>query len=186
MRIAVAGLLGAIVMFVWQMLAHMALPIGEMGMRAPKNEDMVLQAIKAELPPPGIYMLPYLSPQGMSDEAVVNAWQAKAKQNPFAFVVVSEQKAEPMSMGKELGVQFASCLLSALIIALVLASTTWTFAPRVIGSALFGVFGWLACVVPQWNWYRFPADFMIGGLIEQGVGWLLAGLAIAGWLGRRR
>ena len=53
------------------------------------------------------------------------------------------------------------------------------------GATAIGVFGWLANIVPQWNWYRFPADFAFGNLIDEGVGWLLAGVAIAWWLGRR-
>ena len=55
MRIVIAALLGAIVMFVWQFLAHMVLPIGEMGFRLPQNEDVVLQAVSTGLPTPGIY-----------------------------------------------------------------------------------------------------------------------------------
>jgi hypothetical protein len=32
----------------------------------------------------------------------------------------------------------------------------------------------------------FPISFTVGALIEQVVGWLLAGAAIAWWLGRRQ
>lgn len=32
----------------------------------------------------------------------------------------------------------------------------------------------------------FDGDYVIGNLLEQGIGWLLAGLAMAWWLGRRR
>jgi len=185
MRIVIAGLLGAVVMFLWQSAAHMVLPIGEMGMRAPKNEDVVLQAVTSGIPEPGIYMLPYLSPEQYKDEAAANAWAEKAKANPFAYVVVARQKADPMTMGTELGIQFVLVLFGALIIACLLAATAWSFGKRVVGSALVGAFGWLANTVPQWNWYRFPVDYMVGGLIEQAVGWLLAGVAIAWWLGRR-
>ena len=53
-----------------------------------------------------------------------------------------------------------------------------------LGAVAFGLFGWLMNIVPQWNWYRFPSDFMVGNLLEQGIGWLLGGIAIAWWLGR--
>ena len=42
MRIAITGLIGAIVMFIWGAVAHMALPIGEAGMklqRHPRRPD---------------------------------------------------------------------------------------------------------------------------------------------------
>lgn len=185
MRIGIAALLAAIVIFFWQFAAHMVLPIGEMGFRLPQAEDAVLQAVGSGLPTAGIYLLPSLDPAKMGDKPTVEAWTAKAKANPFAFVVVGAQKADPMSMGSELGIQFATTLVGAVIVAWLLAATAWGFGARVLGSTAIGVFGWLANIVPQWNWYRFPIDFLFGNVVEQGVGWLLGGVAIAWWLGRR-
>ena len=45
---------------------------------------------------------------------------------------------------------------------------------------LLGVFGFLTISVPYWNWYGFPADFTAAEAIDQSVGWLLAGLVLAG------
>jgi hypothetical protein len=39
-------------------------------------------------------------------------------------------------------------------------------------------------MLPYWNWYRFPLDFTLAALAEQLIGWLLAGAAMAWWLGR--
>ena len=77
MRIGIAALLGAIVVFLWQFLAHMVLPIGEMGFRQPANEDIVLQAVATGLPQPGIYYLPTIDPNKMNDEATVKAWPSE-------------------------------------------------------------------------------------------------------------
>jgi hypothetical protein len=185
MRIGVAALLAAIVMFLWQFLAHMVLPIGMMGFRMPQNEDVVLQATSTGLTTPGIYYLPSMDPAKMSDEAAMNAWAEKAKKNPWVFAVVNPPPAgDPKSMGAQLVKQFVTNLLGALLAAFVLAATPWTLGMRVVGATVFGVFGWLMNIVPQWNWYRFPADFMVGNLLEQGIGWLLAGVAMAWWLGR--
>ena len=186
MRVFVAALLGAIVMFFWQFASHMLLPIGDMGFRAPQNEDVVIQAIASGTPESGIYMLPYVDKAAMHDAAKLDAWVEKAKVNRFSFVVVSPAQADPMGMGANLGRQFVASLLGALIIAFVLGATAWGFGARVLGSLGFGVFGWLLNIVPQWNWYRFPSDFMFGNLLDQGIGWLLAGIPIAWWLGRSR
>lgn len=186
MRIGIAALLGAIVMFFWQFVAHMFLPIGEMGFRLPQNEDVVLQAVANGLPQTGVYLLPSLDPAKMGDEATMKAWVEKARANPYAFVVVAGPTPDAGSMGKELGTQFVTNLIAALLAAWLLAATAWGFGARVLGAAAIGVFGWLANLVPQWNWYRFPGDFLFGNLLEQGIGWLLAGVAIAWWLGRRR
>jgi len=88
-------------------------------------------------------------------------------------------------MTSQLVTQFITNFLSAILAAFVLAATAWTFGARVIGSLVFGVFGWLMNIVPQWTWYRFPSDFVVGNLLEEGIGWLLAGIAIAWWLGRK-
>ena len=185
MRILIAAVLGAVVLFLWGFVAHTMLPVGEMGMSQPQNEDAVLQAVQANLPTPGIYVMPYLNHDQMKDEAVANAWAEKAKANPYAFVVVAAPLADPMSMGRHLATQFGSVFIASLIVAWLLAATTWGFASRVVGATAMGVFAWVASVVPTWNWYRFPTDYMIGGLIEQAVGWLLGGIAIAWWIGRK-
>jgi len=186
MRYVIAALLGAVVIFLWGFVAHMLLPIGEMGMRKPANEDAVLQAAATALPQQGIYLLPHIDPEKMGDKATVDAWEAKAGQNRFVFVAVGPTIAHPTDMSGNLTKQFIGSYLAALIVAIVLAATSWSFGTRVLGSLGFGVFGWLTNTVPLWNWYRFPDDFNVGGLIEQGVGWLLAGIVIAWWLGRRR
>ena len=185
MRIGIAALLGAIVVFFWQFLAHMMLPIGEMGFRLPANEDVVLQAVTTGLPTPGIYYLPSIDPNKMNDEATKKAWAEKSAKNPFVWAVVAPSPTgDPMSMAPQLTKQFVTNLIAALLAAFVLAATAWTFGARVIGALAFGLFGWLMNIVPQWNWYRFPSDFLVGNLLEQGIGWLLGGIAIAWWLGR--
>lgn len=185
MRIVIAAVLAAIVLFVWQMVVHMFLPIGEMGMRAPKNESVVLQSIQSELPEPGIYMLPYLNPDKWGDEAAMNELAQRAKANPYAFVVVNTPPADPLSMTPQLIKQFLTCYFAALIVAWLLSATTWSFGMRIVGSTAVGVFGWLANTLPLWTWYRFPPQFVHAGLLEQGIGWLLAGVVIAAWLRRR-
>ena len=186
MRILIAGVLGGIVLFAWGFFAHTILPIGEMGMHQPVNEDAVLETVKSGLPNPGIYMLPSLEPEKWGDEAAMKTWADKAKVNPYAYVVVAPTPADPMAMTPQLVKQFICNFLGSVIVAWLLAATAWGFGARVIGAAAMGVFAWIAAVVPMWNWYRFPSEFMVAGLIEQGVGWLLGGVAIAWWLGRKQ
>jgi hypothetical protein len=88
-------------------------------------------------------------------------------------------------MGDNLVKQWASDTLSALIVSFVLALGAFGFGKRVLISAALGLFSWLTVSVPWWNWYRFPMDFTVGSLLEQVVGWLLAGIAMAWWLGRK-
>jgi hypothetical protein len=185
MRALIAGVLGGIVFFVWGAVAHMALPIGELGMRQPTAEDPVIAVLKDHLQGPGVYVVPGLSGKQMEDAAAVAAYSAKARANPYAFIVFQPQGRDGMAMGGNLATQFATDVLSAIVLAWVLSLAAIPFRRRVLAAAALGAFSWLTISAPYWNWYRFPTDFSVGSLVEQVVGWLLAGLAIAWWLGRR-
>lgn len=186
MRILIAALFGGIVLFVWGFVAHTILPLGEMGMQQPVGEDAVLESIKSGLPVAGIYMLPSLEPEKWGDEAAMKTWSEKAKINPYAYIVVAPSAADPAAMGPQLVKQFICDFLGSLIVAWLLAAMVWDFGARVICATAMGVFAWIAAIVPMWTWYRFPTDFMVAGLIEQGVGWMLGGVAISWWLGRKK
>jgi len=48
-RTLLAGVLGGIAMFIWTSIAHMALPLGEAGIREIPNEQAVLAAMQANI-----------------------------------------------------------------------------------------------------------------------------------------
>jgi heme exporter protein D len=185
MRVFIAGLLGGIVFFVWGAVAHMALPIGQMGMKSASNEEAVLAAIRDNGAGEGVYQIPDLSPAAMNDPAMAKAYSDKAKANPYAFVVFQPVGHDAMDMSGNLVKQFISDTLSALVVAFVLALGSFSFGKRVFIATALGLFSWLTISVPYWNWYRFPLDFTVGSLLEQVLGWMIAGIAMAWWLGRR-
>jgi len=184
MRVLIAGLLGGIVFFIWGAVAHMALPIGEMGMKDATNEDPVIAALRDNLPGEGVYMVPGLSAEKMHDEAAAKAYSEKAKANPNAFIVYQPVGRDGMAMGPNLGIQAASDIASAIIIAWVLSLGALGFGKRTMAAGMLGLFSWLTVSAPYWNWYRFTTAFTMGNLLEQVIGWLIAGAAIAWWLGR--
>ena len=58
-RIFLAGLLGAIAMFIWTSIAHMALPLGEAGIREIPNEAALLDAMRSSIGrEAGLYLFP--------------------------------------------------------------------------------------------------------------------------------
>ncbi|OJY97743.1 MAG: hypothetical protein BGP25_01850 [Lysobacterales bacterium 63-13] len=184
MRIVIAAIFSALMLFIWGFVAHTVLPIGEMGVQAPANEEVILDSVKSGAPNPGIYVLPYVSSAQWKDEAFMKAFAEKSKAQPFVYMVVSPPYGDPMQMTPQLVKQFGSNFLGSLIAAWLLVATRWGFAARVLGATTMGVFVWVGSVVPMAVWYRFPTDFMIAGLIEHVVGWLLGGIVIAWWLGR--
>ena len=185
MRVLIAGLIGGIVMFVWGVAAHMALGLGDTGIRLPANENIVLSSLHEGLgTQPGVYILPSLDPKQMGDKAVLKAYSEKAVTSPYAFVVYLPQGEDMMQMGPQIGRQWASDTLAALALAFVLGLAGLGSRRRVALAAAAALFTWLCTMVPYWNWYRFPLDFTLAALVEQLVGWLLAGAAMAWWLGR--
>jgi hypothetical protein len=184
MRVIIAGLLGGLVIFIWGALAHMALPLGEMGMAQSKNEDVVLSLLKDNLPAEGVYIVPGLSNAQMSDENAVKAYQAKAVSQPYAFVVYQPAGKDSTQMTQNLLQEYIGNTLAALIAATILSLGAFSFTKRVVLSTGLGVFSWLTISLPYWNWYRFPQDFSLANLAMLAIGWLLAGCAMAWWLGR--
>ena len=58
-RILFAGLLGAVAMFAWTAIAHMALPLGEAGVQNTTNDESLLSELKSTVKnQDGLYIYP--------------------------------------------------------------------------------------------------------------------------------
>jgi hypothetical protein len=187
MRVVIAGVIGGIVMFIWGAVAHMALPIGEAGVKLPTQQQAVIDAIGPTTSGEGVYMYPSISPEKMGDPAAMQAFVEQARGKPFAFVVY-QPGGNPIinGMAPNLVKQLATDILSALVAAWVLSLGAWSFGQRVMVAGAMAVFTWFSVSLPYWNWYMFPTSFTLGSLAEQLIGWLLAGAAMAWWLGQRK
>jgi hypothetical protein len=184
MRVLVAALLGGVIVFFWGFVSHMLLPLGHVGFERPAAEDPVIAAHAAQLPKPGLYVIPGLASEQMHDEAAMAAYEAKAAANPYALVIYRPD-VRGMAMGPMLGVEAATNVVSALVVTWVIGVAGLGFRRRVAIATAMGGFAWLAVSVPYWNWYFFPLDFTLANLATNLVGWFLAGLGMAWWLGRQ-
>jgi hypothetical protein len=70
-------------------------------------------------------------------------------------------------------------VLAAIVGAFILSFTVPSIGKRTILAALIGLAAWLSINVSYWDWYRFPANFVVSELVEQIIGWGLSGAAIA-------
>lgn len=122
----------------------------------------------------------------MQDEAKAAAFATKSAANPYAYVIWQPTPTgeSPMDMGKELGRQAATDLTLGVLLAWVLSLVAGGLGRRAGVAAVAGVLVTLASHVPYWNWYRFPSDWLLGQAIEVIVGFILAGVVAAWWLGR--
>lgn len=180
-KIIGAGLFGGIVMFIWGALAHMVVPIGEMGVKSLPGEEMIMPAMKFSIQEPGFYRFPGVDEDDTSDEAM-KAWEEKYKQGPRGVVIFDPTGGEAMA-ASQLGAEFGSNVLAAFLAAVILSRVSGPRSTKTLLAMLIGVVGWLSIVVSYWNWDRFPSQFTVGQLGEQAIGWFLSGAAIALVLG---
>jgi hypothetical protein len=179
-RIILGAILGGIVVFNWGYVAHMVLPTGEMGVHAIRDEAAVMDTVRSTIQAPGWYLFPGLENCKQASESERQAVMEKAKQGPVGVLIVRPQGGEirlPSLLATEFGTNVVSSLLAALLLAHVgVGAGYWK---RVGLVTLLGLFAFVTVIVPYWNWYYFPADFVASEAIEHVVGWFLGGLVLA-------
>jgi hypothetical protein len=184
MRILIAALLGAIAMFIWTSIAHIATPLGSTGFSQIPNEAAVLhsmdQSISAK---PGLYFFPWVDPK---DPAAMTKSEALEKANPSGLLLYRpagggmDANMTPMLV-KEFLKQFVQALIAAWIASMIVGGFTirWLAVTGVFVSSA------IAVNVSYWNWYGFPTDFTMAAIVMELVSGIAAGAAIAWWLGRK-
>ena len=184
MRLIIAAVLAGIVMFMWGYVSHEMLGLGDAGVKPMPNENAVETAMKANITEPGLYFMPGMEMSHSATKEQQTAWTAKYKEGPTAFLVYHPTGEEPMSI-KQFGVELGSNIAAALVVGMILSLGAVGFSRGVTISTLVGLAGWLSINVSYWNWYRFPTNFVTAELIDQVIGWLLAGFVL-GFILRRK
>lgn len=184
-RIFLAGLLGAIAMFAWTAIAHMALPLGEAGVQNTMDDEALLAALKANVKDQdGLYTYPSmgLGPNASHAELskAMETYPAKLEKNPSGFFLYHPVGSRPMTMGKFLTVEFVTELVEAFLAVWLLAQTRIvTFAGRLGFVTVAGIMAAIATNVSYWNWWGFPGAYTASYMFIQVVGFFLVGLVAA-------
>ena len=190
MRILLAGILGGIAMFVWTSIAHMALPLGEAGIREIPNESAVLSAMQSSMgDKTGLYIFPGL---GVGKDATRDKKNEAMKQmqqriavNPSG-ILMYHPPGRPFAFGKSLVVEFSTEVLQAILVIWLLAQTgIGSFAGRVGFVLIAGIMAAITTNVSYWNWYGFPGVYTASYVLIEIVGFFLVGVAAALVLGKR-
>lgn len=184
-RILLAALLGAILMFIWTSLAHMALPLGEAGVGEIPNEAAVLTAMQNKIAgKDGLYVFPGLglgpNPSKAEQHQAMEEMADKLAKNPSGILVYHPAGSRPLVMTRYLSIEFATEFLEALLAVFLLSQTRLTtFGARLGFVTLVGVVAAIATNVSYWNWYGFPAVYTASYMLIQVVGFLCVGLVAA-------
>jgi len=162
-RSMLAGVIGGLVIFVWGAFSHMVLPLGGMGLDSLPNEAAVVSALSASIPRAGLYMFP------ADENATTGPWG-----------MVNFHPDEPSTITtRRLVRELLGDIAAAVIAVLILSRSSLTRRGLVVAAAAMGLFGWFSISFPYWNWYGFPAAFVLSEAIDQAVGWALAGAAMS-------
>ncbi len=179
-RIMIAGFVGGVVIFMWGAVAHLATPLGTMGIRQIPDESFVVVSLRNSITEKGLYFVPGRDMTKSMTPKDEKVWEEKLKEGPTGLLLVNPAGGEAMSL-KELGTEFATNIVAALVGAFLISRVVGSYFSRAFFSMLVGLVGWLSISVPNWNWYGYPTEFTLAAGIEEVVGGLLAGLVIA-WI----
>ena len=183
-RIILAGVLGGIAMFIWTSIAHMALPLGEAGIREIPNEQAVLSAIRTNIgEQSGLYLFPGLglgpNPTRQQRHEAMQHLGERFADNPSG-ILMYHPRGRPLMMGRWLGVEFATELFESLLAVFLLAQTRLVaFGARVGFVTVAGILAAVATNVSYWNWYGFPCVYTAAYVLIQIIGFLCVGLVAA-------
>ena len=181
-QLVLGTVLGAIVLFAWSALAWMIIPWPGEPFRTFTNEQAVIDAIKANAPQSGNYLLPNEPKRtpGMTDaqyKAAERAAMDQGARGPMIFAVV---RLGPMDMVKPLIIQFFTQLGLALLACILLLQTDQlSYFARVAFVAALGVMIFIGGHVEEWNWFSFSTAYLMMELGAIVIGWILAGLVMA-------
>ena len=144
-RIFLAALLGGIAMFIWTSIAHMALPLGEAGIREIPNEAAVLSAMQSNIAEEaGLYVFPGFglgpNPSREAQHEAMKHMDEKLKQNPSGILMYYPAGSRPFVMARHLAIEFVTEFLQALLVVYLLSLTRLTtFGARVGFVTVAGV-----------------------------------------------
>jgi len=177
-KVLLGGVVAGVVIFFWGFVAHMLLPLGEMGLRSLPKEDDLTAAIKKEVREPGLYFVPGRDMSKSQSQEEMEAHAAKIAKGPYGFMVIYPDGRD-VSLSKRLPIEFGTNFVCALLAAILVSQLRPGFSLRVASVTLVGILASIMTLVPYWNWYGFPTDFTLAQIVENTVAWLLAGIVLA-------
>lgn len=184
-RILIAAIIGGLLMFAWGAITHTALPFARDALRPIPNEAAVLATLHGDITAPGMYAFPWIDMGGKVTPEQKTAYQQALAGGPSGLLIYKPAGGEAMSP-RQLTSEFVSNVLAALFGVFVLVQLPGGYGRRALSMAAIGIAAWLSISVSQWTWYGFSTPFLIGDLVDQAGGWLLAGLGMATIIRARR
>jgi hypothetical protein len=173
-RFWIAGLAGAVAMFVWMSVAHTTPALATAGIQRLPDEPMVLASLQNGLGERrGLFLYPYLNPRetGAADRRL-----AASPSGLLIYRPPGGRAMEPRQLLAEFVLELFECLAATALLSMTVLSG---FVRRV---GFFAGLGVLAAVVTNgsyWIWYGFPAAYSLTAMLVEFVKFVAAGAAVA-------
>jgi hypothetical protein len=178
-RIIVAGVAGGLAFFLWGAIAHMALGLGSVGMKAlPGAAEEALSGLRGTVTQSGFYFFPGIAPELESDPKAVKEWHDRIRQGPWGLLIFHPQGTEPMRPSQLVG-QAAADVFIALLLAWLVVRFRMGFPGGAFAVFVIGIIAATETNFSNWNWYGFPGAYILGQMTIVVVGYAIMGLVIA-------
>ena len=180
-RTLLAGILGAVAMFAWTSIAHMVLPLGNIGVKEIPNEAPVLSAMNGSVGTAHwLYMFHGMglgdNPSMKQMQDAMPAYQQKMASSPSG-ILIYHPPGRADAMGAMLGIEFGKELGMVLLAAMLLGMTRLeSYVSKVSFFAVIGLIAAVATNLSYWNWYGFPGNYTLSYMFTEFMGFLAAGL----------
>lgn len=180
-RTILGGFVGAVIFFLWGVLAWPVLDIWGGALRDMPGDGSIETVFAEQLPESGAYYFPGMPEDVTPDSAEMVQWTNEHTQGPIGLVLIRNEGLEPYAPASILG-GFLLSILTALLIASVLVfagSRGATYGGRVAIGLIFPVFSILSTYWMQWNWFAWPDDFVQALSLDHLIGWAIAVFVMA-------
>ncbi len=177
-KIIVGGLLGGIILFIWQFLSWTALNIHAKENVYTPNQQQIIDCLTAAGLTDGEYMVPGLPPGSTAEER--EAFGADIAGKPWAKIKYGSSFSPNMGMNMLRG--FVVNFISALLLCwLLLKIPDLSFSDVLLGSLVVAGISWLNMSYIESIWFETSS---IGNLIDALASWGLVGACLGWWLRR--
>ena len=159
----------------------MALPLHTPTVSGLPNEAEITTILRKQQLETGVYTAPmWESEADMGDPT--SAFSKNHLDGPIYSIYYQREGMVPMGpkvllMG--FVIDFAAALLVAMLLSCAASGCCRSYGYRLGFVVGMGIFTALIGHVSYWNWMSFPLDYTIAFVIDNVVGWTLAGLVIA-------
>ena len=173
-KLIIGSLVGAVLLFGWQAVAHMFMHHHDAAYKQVPNEAAVLSALSS-IQQEGQYMVPGMD-MNASQEEMQKADEAM-RGKPWAMITYHPVYEADMAVSSIRS--FVTALLCVLIFIAIVGTHQRSFGRVFLKALGLGFLTWMLVWYNQNIWMQTPWDVIRGELIDLLAGWALVGL----WLG---